>query len=770
MKKERVSVRDLVSFNSSKGSLGGGLLTSSRAVAGTKEHKRIQDSRGEEYHREYSLTTFVERGNISLEIYGRADGIYYKMSPPVIEEIKTTTSDGVSEEHLNQVKLYAYLYLIERSLLGDDLKKVNIKLLYIDISDKSERVIKESLTKDELSDFFNSQVEPYLNYLENRSQWVLKRDDSLKELKFPFNRFRSGQREFSIGVFRAIRDGETLFARAPTGTGKSIATLFPALKSMAEGGCEKVFYLTAKTVGRITARDTLNLLREAGAAIRSVVITAKEKICIHSEFNCNPDICPYARDYYQKLSYAIEDMLNESDFYEDNLKGFGQKHTLCPFELSLDISNLCDVIVCDYNYVFDIKVQLKRFFDRGKREFALLIDEAHNLPDRLKSSYTSEIIREDIPPVINIIKSLSNLSRERLERVNNLLLEYNKNNKDPYTVLDEVPIELIRALRGFVNIVEAELITKDFQGKNLLLDLYFNSLFFIKLSELYTEGHKFLILNHGGLGISVKILCNDPSFLFTKMLLKSKSHIFFSATLTPLNFYTSLLLDDREFSSVNIPSPYVLEHLNLIIRSDIKTTYRERGRYYQEVADTIMDIANSKKGNYMVFFPSYAYMEEVKKLINTPVHIQRNSMSEDERREYIDAFNKEDNILSFAIMGGVFGEGIDLVGDRLIGVIIVGVGLPGISLEGDLMRSYYNSKGINGYNYAYTFPGFNKVMQAVGRVIRREEDKGVAVLIDSRFNSPLYQNLFPYEWNHFKISNSREDMKRRVHTFWNNMK
>lgn len=760
MEKVKISVRDLVSFNVSGGSLGGTIQTSSRAVIGTREHKRIQDSRGEDYLREYSLKTIIERDGITLEVFGRADGIFAKSTPPVIEEIKTTTVNETSEKHLAQVKLYAYMYIIDNALKDIILDSVGIKLLYINIKDGSERVVEELLTKDELTGFFNSYISVYMDYLIGKKRWSDTRDQSLKLLKFPFESFRAGQREFSIAVFRSIRDGGTLFGRAPTGTGKSVATLYPALKSMAEGGCSKIFYLTAKTIGRVTARQTLNLMREKGAKIKSVVLTAKERICINNEYNCSPDVCKYARDYYSRIDKALDGLEGESDFHEENIKEFGDKYKICPFELSLDISTNCDVIVCDYNYVFDLRVHLKRFFDGGKEDYTLLVDEVHNLPDRLKNSYSCRIDREDIPPVISIIKGEFDSVSEKLRSINELLLEYNSEYNNPLTIFEEIPELLIKKLRSFTLSVEKDIISRDFKGKKLLLDWYFNALFFIKLSELYSKGHQFLIINSGGLGITVQIYCNDPSFIATKMLLKSKSHIFFSATLTPIDYFTTLLLNEREYNLIDIPSPFKSENLKLIIRDDIKTTYKERNRYYQEVADSIMNVFDVKKGNYMVFFPSYAYMEEVRKLLNRTVHIQRQHMDENERKEYLGLFEKEDNILSFAIMGGVFGEGIDLVGDKLIGVIIVGVGLPQISIYGDLMKKCFN------YNYAYSYPGFNKVMQAVGRVIRHDDDRGIAVLIDSRFNTPLYKNLFPPEWRGYSISSSSENMIVKLKSFW----
>ncbi|QEN05838.1 ATP-dependent DNA helicase [Thiospirochaeta perfilievii] len=760
MIKDRISVRDLAEFNNKDGSLGGNILNSSRAQIGTLEHKRVQDSRGEGYLKEYSLKTSVEKFGIMLEIYGRADGIYSLDDPIVIEEIKTTKVDKISAPHLSQVKLYAYLYLIESSLKGVHYPGISIKLLYINIINREERIIKEYLTREELTIFFETQIDPYFLYLKGLKSWKDLRDTSLKELVFPFNNFREGQRDLSVNIFRAIRDSKTLFSIAPTGTGKSMASIFPALKAMGEGVVEKIFYLTAKTVGRITARDTINILREGGANIRSIVITAKEKICINKEFNCSPDSCPYALDYYKKLFLVINEILGIRDFYEENLKDLGEQYSLCPFELSLDLSNYCDIVICDYNYVFDLRVYLKRYFETKNKGFTLLVDEAHNLPDRLRSSYSCKLDRELIPPVLDILSPICKKTMNSLEAINSIMLDAIKSNSGEYTLFEEVPTDLIKALKKSCLNIEGNILDLDFKGKNLVIDWYFNTLFFIKLSELYTEGHCFVQVNRGGLGVTLEILCNDPSILFSKMLQKCNSHIFFSATLTPINYFVSLLIRDIDYEIVEIPSPFPIDNLKLIIRPDIKTTYKERSRYYSEVANIITKVRKSVSGNYMVFFPSYKYMDEVAKLIECDVLIQKPRMSEIQRAEYLNEFENKKSILSFAITGGVFSEGIDLVGDKLIGVIVVGVGLPQISIKNNILKDRYN------YQFAYTYPGFNKVQQAIGRLIRHEDDRGVAILIDERFNTSQYRSLYPNEWSNSVVLTNDDDTIMTIKKFW----
>lgn len=748
----RVSVRDLVSFYYPEGSISGSILTATRAHKGSEEHKKRQTDRGEKYFPEYSLSTIVEDENIELKIFGRADGIDLSEEIPIIEEFKTITTPGYPKSYLGQLKVYGYLYLVMEKLNGHNLDKILLKLILINIKTNEEETQEFLLSFDELSKYFNDVLEPYLESLKNKQDWKETRDSYLKVMKFPFD-FRRGQREFAAEVYRTVRDSETLFARAPTGTGKSLATIFPALKAMGEGLTQKIFYLTAKTIGRVVARDSVKLLRGDSGAIRSVVITAKEKSCINSEFSCKPEKCIYCDDYYKKLNPVIAEILKESDFHEENIKDYALKYKVCPFELSLDLSLSCDVVICDYNYVFDLRVYLKRFFDNGTEDFTLLIDESHNLPSRLRDSYSVEVLKEDVSVLLPIVEKMDKNSFNKLTAIDELLFKYKNeviSEGKEFKEYKEIPKEITKAFRMFTKSCEEELVNMDFQGKNLLLDFYYLSLFFVKLSELYSEGHTFIVLDRGGMGVSFKIVCNSPAEVFTKLLLKSKSHIFFSATLTPVNYFKEMLLHERESKFIEIPSPFDPNNLKIIIRDDIYTTYRERNRYYSKIATIIKDVYRSKKGNYLVFFPSYQFLDEVASLIELPIHRQSNLMDEGQRQEFLDEFDKQDNILSFAILGGLFGEGVDLVGDSLIGVIVVGVGLPGISLEGDLIKKYYSSKGLNGFDYSYTFPGINKVLQAVGRVIRSEEDKGVAVLIDNRFNRPLYRNNFPWEWQNIK--------------------
>lgn len=748
----RVSVRELADFNFPSDSLAGGVLTSTRAQKGIKEHKKRQTDRGDQYYPEVSLETLVEDRDIELKVYGRADGIDLSGEYPVIEEFKTVTSNTIPEKYLAQLKIYGYLYLIKMKLDGKDIDRIILKLILIDIVSNTETTEIFDLTYRVLKDYFTSLIDPYMDYLYSKLSWGKKRDNFLREVKFPFGDFRPGQREFAAEVYRAIRDDNTLFAVAPTGTGKSIATLFPALKAMGEGKTEKIFYLTAKTIGRVVARDAVNQIKGDSKSIRSLIITAKEKSCINNEYNCSPDKCIYSKDYYKKLNPAISEILKCSDFYEDNLKSYGEKYKICPFELSLDLSLDCDVIICDYNYVFDLRVYLKRYFDSGKQNYTLLIDETHNLPSRLRESYSVNIDREELSLVKSFLtKGKVYTSLTKLEKI---LLEYKDKVTGEYREYKEVPEDLVKVLRKFTKECEEGVINEDFQGKNFFLELYYKLLYFIKLSELYSSGHTFLIYNRGGNGVTVRILCNSPHEIFTKLLLKSSSHIFFSATLSPVEYFTRTLLDNREFKYIQIPSPFYPYMLDVVVRGDIKTTYNERNRYYQEIGETIIAAYKKRRCNTLVFFSSYGFMEEVASLIDIPIHKQTNSMSEEERILFLDKFDKESEVLGFAVLGGLFSEGVDLVGDSLGGVIVVGVGLPGVSIENNLIKEFYD------FNYAYTYPGINKVLQAVGRVIRREEDRGYALLLDERFTRPLYRNNFPKEWGRVEITNNLESMLR----------
>lgn len=778
---KKISVRKLIEYTHQEGSLGGG-FSLSRALIGTTFHQKIQKKRGDDYSAEVPLSTKVVDDNLSIEVFGRADGIYREKNPVHIEEIKTTSKsydilkNGQDALHWAQLKIYGYLYALEVLQWGENSEnsQIVLSLLYVHIKTEEEFSFTESWTFKKLKEFFFSVFQLYADEIRERLSWNEKRDLSARKLDFPYAVFRKTQRDFSVAVYKNIRDGGVLYGRAPTGTGKSIAALFPAVKALSYGLTERIFYLTARTVGRISAEKCVNDMAQKGLRIRSISLTAKEKICLQDEVNCDPDFCPYSKDYYKKLSQVIAETKCMEHFDQANVSLLGKRYTVCPFELSLDISLRCDLIICDYNYAFDPLVYLKRFFDQSEESYTFLIDEAHNLPDRLRSSYSSELKKEDFLKVKRILREYAPDTAKKLQEVNHFLLTMWKSSGErgfhEEICVSEEFVKLIKRVANSIDRVLAKNIS--FSGKSEMLTLYFDILGFLKLRDMYTAGHSFVYEKKGRRGLSAKIVCHDPGFLFERFLKRAKSTVIFSATVIPFHYFKKVLTPDRDSSFISLPSPYDTGNLLVLIRSDIHTTFKKREESYPGIAEAIIETVSLKKGNYLVFFPSYSYLERVANELRLQGFqdfvCQEKSMSESERGDFIKAFSIKKGVTALAVSGGIFGEGIDLTGDKLIGVIVVGPGMPGVSMEINLIKEYFDNHGVSGFDYAYTYPGFNKVLQAGGRVIRGCDDTGIVLLIDERFDKEKYQRMFPAEWNNRVTVDSCVSMSLQLKSFWSN--
>lgn len=613
-------------------------------------------------------------------------------------------------------------------------------------------------------------------------EWPDIRKASIEALDFPYQEFRKGQRELSVAVYKTIRAGSTLLARAPTGTGKTIATLFPAIKALGMGFTDKIFYLTAKTIGRTMAEKAMQDMQEAGVKLRSITITAKEKICFNAAGNCTSRKCKYIAKYKEKLEQAVPYALEHySLFTRQIIEEIAREFTICPFELSLDISLECACIICDYNYAFDLRVALKRYFDKIIGSYTFLVDEAHNLPDRLRNIYGVSLSKKQNLAVRRHLKDTIPDLADKLTVINTILLaayktveSNNPHDKEPATMYDHVPTDLIEAVKDFTASAEEHIgQDKSFTGYAEFQDLYYHYQFFITLCTVYSTGHIFCYRLTTGKDLQARIICNDPAPVFKKAMKKCSAAVFFSATLYPLEYFRQVLLGEHDgiINHITAPSPFDPAHFKLLIHKGISTRYKDRQASLEEVAAIIQTVCTRKKGNYLVFFPSYAYLDDVVELIlktdslkNT--RVQARSMDEKEREDFLQAFNKQDDLTGFAVLGGIFGEGIDLTGTDLIGVIIIGVGLPQICLERDLIRNYFNVKKMDGFAYSYTLPGFNRVLQATGRVIRTESDRGIALLIDDRFASYRYTSLFLPEWSNMKIVNTPADIEGELDMFW----
>ncbi|EEJ0015208.1 ATP-dependent DNA helicase [Listeria innocua] len=778
MKNVQISVRRLVEFVLKSGSIDSRMTSSDRALEGTKIHQLLQKEAGEEYEAEVSLKLVRVIDDISFTLEGRADGV---INGEMIDEIKTTEveMDEITEDfrplHWAQLICYGFM-LAEKS----DLAEVTLQLTYYQVADKEVKQFTRVMSRKEMSTFVDDLLSKYAIWAKMSAAWEMKRNKSIQELTFPYDSYRRGQRELAIAVYRTVMDDEKLFCEAPTGIGKTMSTLFPSVKAMGEGKADKLFYFTAKTITRQVAEDALDEMRRKGLAARSVTITAKDKICFLDERKCDPEHCQFARGYYDRLNEALFDMLQtEETITRSVVEAFARKYTLCPFELSLDVALFCDVIVCDYNYLFDPVVYLKRFFADGPGRYTFLVDEVHNLVDRARSMFSATLSKSIIMQVKRELdKKTDKKLLNSVTAMNKIMISLNKQlaeeNKTIY-VKKEALADWNEAVLKF------SYVAKDWLPKNTeakaqadVLELYFESLRYLKIAELYDKRYVTQITRNRS-DILIKQLCLDPAFLLSEKLKLGASSVLFSATLRPIDYYTNLLGGNNDTSRLTFASPFKQNNMHLMVADYISTKYQRRENSLESVIDALYAMLSGKKGNYLFFFPSFQYLETAFELFSEKypevrAQKQQSFMNEAEREEFLAAFEtgREETFVGFCVLGGVFSEGVDLRGERLIGTAIVGVGLAQMNVESDLIKDYYNETIGRGFDYAYQIPGMNKVLQAVGRVIRGEKDQGVVLLIEERFATDRYKALFPAHWNHARTVKNTLQIEREVNEFWRN--
>lgn len=778
----RISVRTLVEFILRSGDLTSGFAGGSRALEGIKAHKRVQKDQPEEYRQEVSLSFRRETDGLILEIGGRADGIITGQDGVTVDEIKSTTRElGEIREEDNplywaQAQCYAYIYAAQNSL-----ETIRVQLTYSHIETKEILRFRRKFSLEELNLFFEDLVTRYLVWARNLEAHQRLRDETSRRLEFPYSSYRKGQRELAIAVYKTIRRGRKLFAQAPTGTGKTLASLFPAVKALGEGQIEKIFYLTAKTVTQEVASQALNKLRDQGLVLKSLSLTAKDKICFNPAAGCNVDECEYAAGHFDRVNQAIADIFPLQEFSRTAIEACARQHRVCPFELSLDLSLWADCIICDYNYVFDPRVSLKRFFGESGGSYCFLADEAHNLPDRAREMFSASLDRESLREIKNLVKGDNPSLAKALQAAASAVRDQaavrdGENSDEPEAeaiVRPDFPPEIVTPLWRVVQKTE-DWLMRNQPGpyRERLLELYFNVTWFLRVIELYDERYVTYIEKNGR-NVIVKLFCIDPSHLLRQALLQGRAAVYFSATLTPLEYFFTTLGGDLEDYRIKTDSPFPRENLSVMVADRIQTTFKAREFTYDGVTDLIAALTGQKQGNYLVYFPSYQYMNEIaarfaSQYPSVRTILQETGMSEQSREEYLAQFTpgQSETLVGFAVMGGIFGEGIDLTGERLSGTVIVGVGLPQVCLEREIIRSYYQSQNGQGFDYAYTYPGMNKVMQAAGRVIRTDTDKGVVLLVDERFQRGIYRTLLPEWWKPVAKVGEAADVVSRTRDFW----
>jgi DNA excision repair protein ERCC-2 len=758
LKNVHLSVRTLVEYVFSNGSIDSRFHSQSTLLDGTRIHQRIQKTYQETDQKEVYFRTEIPFGDLSYIIDGRCDGLLFRDGAVVVDEIKSFSQplEQISGEgypvHWAQAKMYAYMYSLDHELTD-----ITVQLSYVHVETEAKKYYQKTYTFSELASFALEMIEGYAPYAMLQHEHYSKRNESIKALNFPFAAYRAGQRKLAGAVYKTILDKKSLFAKAPTGIGKTISTLFPAVKAMGEGHINRIFYLTAKTITRTTAEEAFTRMRFGGQCIKTITITAKDKVCFKDETICQKDYCEFANGYYDRINGAILDILkNEDGITREVLETYARKHTVCPFEFSIDLAYAVDVIICDYNYIFDPRVSLKRLIEEQKKSAVLLVDEAHNLVDRGREMFSASLNKATFLQLKKDFRGKGKPIYDTAHQVNTwfIALKKKKTEQNEF-VLEELDSGLQLKLLQFLEAAEHGLQIETSQN---LLDAYFMVKNFLKIVELLDD-HYVIYGEKDKHDFQVKLFCIDPAKPLQQMGKGYRSMVFFSATLSPLPYYQDILGGREEDYLLSIPTPFSKEQVDVFIKP-LSTRYRDREHTKDAIVSLVQSLLKKRPGNYLIFFPSYQYLLAVYDLFKqtdpeTKTLIQATGMSEGEREAFLGAFKPEQNdtLLGFAVLGGIFSEGVDLIGDRLNGVVVVGVGLPQLCFERNLIKDHFYKQGKNGYDYAYVYPGMNKVLQAGGRLIRSEADQGTIVLIDDRFLQKQYQLLLPLEWKEYTIFN-----------------
>ncbi len=785
-----VSVRNLVEFVLRNGDIDNRVsLVFGTAIMqkGSRIHRKLQKEAGPDYMPEVSLKLNIKQDKYDLVIEGRADGVVDNDKGLIIDEIKSTNMDisRLKEpllEHYGQAACYAYMY-ISKNFPDGIQKPITVRVTYVDMTDTEYvKTFDKEVTKEELEEFFDDLILKYKRFTDYDFESKMALIETANETQFPFE-YREGQREIAHSVYKVISANKNLYIQAPTGIGKTISTIFPAVKAIGTKKADKIFYLTAKTIARTVALSACNTLRQNGLKMTSVLITAKDKMCILEKADCNPESCERAKGHFDRVNDAIYDCItNEDDITSDVILKYAKKHNVCPYELSLDLSNYAGIIICDYNYAFDPNVRLKRYFGEGVAmgNYVLLADEAHNLVDRAREMYSAVLVKEDVLATKKLLKKIEDKKIKTetvckyLDKLNKELLALKKE-CEGFKVTNNLE-SLENAVFNCFGILGKFLEkARKFESRKEVLDFYFTLMQFIDVYGYTESGY----VNYGAGSADgdffIKLFCVDPSKRLKECMDSCVSTVMFSATLIPVNYYKNLLSGDLNDYAIYCKSPFEQEKRLIVTATDVSTRYKERtAETYKKIAGYISKTVSCMKGNYMVFFPSYAFLNKVYETFNLlgfandfEIIKQENNMSEQDREGFLENFELErDNpLLAFCVMGGAFSEGIDLTHDKLIGAIVVGAGLPQVGSERDLIKEYFDTQGQNGFDYAYKYPGLNKVMQAAGRVIRTADDVGVVALLDKRFTLRDYNAYFPSEWDDMRFVNE-ESVGREVKDFW----
>lgn len=800
MEEMKISVRRLVEFLLRQGDIDNRHLGAPEDAMqeGSRIHRMIQKRMGGDYQAEVFLRYSYPTDNYMLVVEGRADGVIDISGKDTgndsgrdvtIDEIKGTYRDVARMKepvfvHLAQARCYAYMYGVK-----EELQSVKIRMTYCNIDSEDIRYFYEEHTMEVLEEWFLWLVEEYKKWSDFEWEWRKVKKESIEKLAFPFP-YREGQKELVTYVYQTIYHQRKLFLEAPTGVGKTISTVFPAVKAVGKGLADRIFYLTAKTITRTVADDAFKILRDHGLRFKSVILTAKDKICFMEQVECNPQQCPYAKGHYDRINDAVYDFLvHEESFSREKVEEYARKYTVCPFELCLDMSLFADGVICDYNYLFDPHVYLKRFFgDNSQGNHIFLIDEAHNLLERGREMYSASLIKEEFLELkrgldkeetdcVLVKEGYRGWIMKQLEACNKQMLALKRECED-YQVVTQIDpfVNSLLRLHAAIDSYLDEQEEGQPEIKDQLMEFYFKICHFLDIYERVDENYvKYTQIMEDG-SFLLKLFCVDPSNNLKECMGRGRSSILFSATFLPIQYYKGLLGGEKEDYEVYAKSVFQPEKRALLVARDVTSKYTRRSEEeFLAIARYIEGIVTKRRGNYMVFCPSYTFLQNIYDIYTEQFAsegkeciIQQDYMNEQAREEFLEYFQEEtDHILiGFCVLGGIFSEGIDLKNDRLIGVMIVGTGIPQVCQERELLKNHFNKNGENGFDYSYRYPGMNKVLQAAGRVIRTAEDVGVIALLDERFLQYSYQKMFPREWERFEVV-TVDTVGKQVEDFWN---
>lgn len=787
MNKINVSVTDLASYVSRRGNLAGGSYGSVSGVEGTRLHQKVFADLKKAYGdvvvtEEQLVYDYISDSGLTLSVNGRFDAMLANPGkPPRLFEIKSFNSTKesfdalVRPEHVTQLKLYGAMYLLTNS----DVLDISLTLRYVSITTFDSFENTYTMTFEDAEKYWEDVCAEYCIFAKGLLDYHNSLIDSTTQIKFPFDTIRPGQKEFMKKALLALNSGEAFFVEAPTGIGKTVSVLYPAIKGLVKNRYDQIFYLTAKEATRGVAEATINQMRKSGLLIRSITLRSKEKMCPYGT-ECDAKFCPLAKDYYGKLKDALQESLVLDEITPEKITEIALKHGICPHEFMIDTMNYCTVVIGDYNHIFGPRVSLISK-EPGNQRVAVLVDEAHNMIDRGREMFSASFSLSLIDEMMNDFKGRNTKIETMLHQLRNYFVNIGTcfdSSSSCFKILEEAdehkvlmtenweamrqpPRQLYAKLWFTIRNLSPVLDNlEQGQCRRTAMKFFFEARFFLTVLEQYFNNAYITTASRENGDITLTLDCLDCASKLDYIIKDRLSVIFFSATFTPYEYYRNCLVGpDCDYSSfLRLPSPFPPENLEIEIDSDISTTYKNRSLTQEDLVSRITNCLDGRTGNHMIFFPSFEYLNQIMPRIkdeltrrgnpNFKIIAQIQDMTNVEKESFLQCFKEPYNglLIGAAVLGGHFGEGIDLVGDRLTGVVIVGVGLPKITPERQILSNYYSEQFGDGFSFAYRFPGWQKVLQAVGRVIRTETDTGFALLIDERLAKPEYIMLYPDHW------------------------